>query len=363
MSKSYSKNSYKSREELYNLIVSQLFYDGYQTVATSLTSLLNFPVICTPSDKLANLVTKNYEERNINNYDIYTSADCLDFEEEFYGKTSSPEPGLYETKYLTAHKGPCRVVHFSPDGDLIATGSLDTSIKILNVDKIMMRSAPNTQEILQQNSENHPVIRTLYDHIGEVTSLQFHPTAPIIISGSKDCTIKVFDYSKPTLKKAIKYIQECEPVNTISLHTSGDYILVGTNHPTLRLYNLATSQCYVSPQPLDQHTQALNSIMYNYESRIYVTSADDGDIKIWDGISNRCINHFPRAHEGFPVISAYFSKNGKYILSTARDGSIKLWELSASRCLIAYSGVVCNSGSPDFGSPAVFNHTEDFSLY
>lgn len=62
-------------------------------------------------------------------------------------------------------------------------------------------------ETAQQNMENHPVIRTLYDHVDEVTCLAFHPSEQILASGSRDYTLKLFDYSKPSAKRAFKYIQ------------------------------------------------------------------------------------------------------------------------------------------------------------
>ena len=41
---------------------------------------------------------------------------------------------------------------------------------------------------------SHPVIRTLYDHVEEVTCLRFHPREPLLASGSRDYTVKIFDY-------------------------------------------------------------------------------------------------------------------------------------------------------------------------
>ena len=93
-----------------------------------------------------------------------------------------------------------------------------------------------------QSTESHPVLRTLYDHtdvrmhmlgacsmysnqkrrfyllcyelsilhlfhLQGVISLDFHPTAPILASGSKDCTIKFFHHSKPAVKRASFFIQ------------------------------------------------------------------------------------------------------------------------------------------------------------
>ena len=48
----------------------------------------------------------------------------------FSVQTISPEAALYETCYVTAHKAACRAGVFHPNGQLIATGSEDASIKV-----------------------------------------------------------------------------------------------------------------------------------------------------------------------------------------------------------------------------------------
>ena len=87
---------------------------------------------------------------------------------------------------------------------------------------------------------DHPVIRTLYDHLEEVTCLAFHPREQLLISGSKDYTVKVFDWSKSSAKKAIKTIQEVEWVRCLGLHPTGDW-LVGKTHS--RKYSLVHVTC------------------------------------------------------------------------------------------------------------------------
>ena len=54
----------------------------------------------------------------------------LDLEYENEVTITAPEPALYETAYVTSHKGNCRAGAFSPDGALCATGSADASIKV-----------------------------------------------------------------------------------------------------------------------------------------------------------------------------------------------------------------------------------------
>ncbi len=44
---------------------------------------------------------------------------------------------------------------------------------------------------------------------------------------------------------------------------------------------------------------------------MFVTSSKDGDIKVWDGVSNKCVNTFAKAHDGNEVCSVEFSRNSK----------------------------------------------------
>lgn len=127
-------------------------------------------------------------------------------------------------------------------------------------------------------------------------------------------------------------------LRSISFHPSGDFLLVGTQHPTLRLYDINTFQCFVSCNPLDQHTDTISSVNYNPTANSYVTCSKDGSIKLWDGVSNRCVSTFEKAHDGAEVCSAIFSKNSKYILSSGKDSVVKLWEISTGRTLVKYTG-------------------------
>nr|CAH7753734.1 unnamed protein product [Callosobruchus chinensis] len=193
----------------------------------------------------------------------------------------------------------------------------------------------------------------------EVTCLEFHPKEPVLCSGSKDNTIKLFDISKASVKKAFKTITESEPIKAFSFHPGGDHLLVATQHPVIRLYDMNTMQCFVCAFPHHQHTQAVTYVKWSKDAKLFATASKDGNIKIWDGVSMRCVNSFVKAHDGLEVCSVEFSKNGKYLLSSGKNSVPKLWELTSSRCLIAYTGTVLIL----LQAQAVFNHTEDYVLF
>ncbi|CAB3404735.1 unnamed protein product [Caenorhabditis bovis] len=364
------KPDIKDREYMYRLIIGQLFYDGYQQIAISLANAIG----CSsqpppPSDKLFRLVTiaKQFiEDPDVKDIEtglpFETVSNGLDLEYDADVQPTSPEPSQYETIYLTVHKAPCRAAAFNNDGSLVATGSADCSIKIMDVERILAREREHREMNENGPDAHHPVIRTLYDHIDDVNVIHFHPRDPILISGSNDKTVKLFDFSKTAVKRSMKTLTEVYPIRALSCHPGGEFLLVATDHPTLRLYNIETAQAFVCSHPDDQHRETVNDVHYSDNARLYVTASKDGDVKVWDGISGRCVETFKRAHDGSSICSAKFTKNGKYILTSGMDSIVKLWELSTNRCLIAYTGAGA-TGVQDHIISASFNHNEDYVLF
>ncbi len=401
-------NVIRNREIMYRLIISQLFYDGYTPLAVQLTNMFGVDPPCPPSERLLHVVEyglereadekDNEEKANkssmladlgapVSRSDLLESLSTRSLDLEFdtearIASDPAPEPALYETAYVTSHKSNCRAGAFSPDGSLVATGSVDSSIKVLDVDRMLAKSsmeslASGTKPI---DPGSHPVIRTLYDHYEEVTCLDFHPNAPLLASGSRDFTVKIFDYSKASAKKASKTINEVEHVEAVAFHPSGSHLLVGVHDVAIRLYDSNTTQCFISSNAKHHHFGPVTSLKWSPDGRLYVSGSMDGSIKIWDGVSSHCISTFTKAHDGAEICSVQFTRNGKrlinkimshhliafflgkYVLSSGKDSLIKLWELTTNRCLIAYTGAGA-TGKQEYRAQAVFNHTEDFVMF
>lgn len=98
---------------------------------------------------------------------------------------------------------------------------------------MLAKSAPEDMDPSRiGDQQGHPVIRTLYDHTEEVAYLEFHPKEQILASASKDCTVKLFDISKASVKKAHK-------VFTVS--ESGHQVFLRKNMGVVKPFNSRTS--------------------------------------------------------------------------------------------------------------------------
>lgn len=98
---------------------------------------------------------------------------CLDK----VSKTHRPAQRLdYRILFTTMHKMPVATVAFSWDGNYLATGSEDTSLKVLDVEKMRLRNAVGGEV-----DDFRPTIRTLYDHT-EVLSVIYRVSLSIYTS-------------------------------------------------------------------------------------------------------------------------------------------------------------------------------------
>ncbi|KAH9722256.1 cleavage stimulation factor subunit 50 [Citrus sinensis] len=237
-----------------------------------------------------------------------------------------------------------RCARFSPDGRFIATGSADTSIKLFEVAKIKQMMLPD--------STDGPVRPPIND-------LDFHPQNTVLISGGKDHTIKFFDFSKATAKRAFRVIQDTHNVRSVSFHPSGDFLLAGTDHPIAHLYDVNTFQCYLSANvPEISVNGAINQVRYSSTGGMYVTASKDGAIRLWDGVSANCVRSIVGAHGTAEATSANFTKDQRFVLSCGKDSTVKLWEVSSGRLVKQYLGAT----HTQLRFQAVFNDTEEFVL-
>lgn len=167
------KPTLKDRQHLYKLIISQLLYDGYTNIANSLINEVKPQSVVSPSEQLMQLAKTGKScflhvcmfepclRVQLNHYQLFSGMENddsavqyaigrsdtvapgvgIDLEFDADVQTMSPEASEYETCYVTSHKGPCRVASYSRDGQLIATGSADASIKILDTERMLAKSA------------------------------------------------------------------------------------------------------------------------------------------------------------------------------------------------------------------------------
>lgn len=152
-------------------------------------------------------------------------------------------------------------------------------------------------------------------------------------------------------------MQDSHPINSVSFHPSGDFLLVGSEAETVRIFDVKTLQCFTprafsgptthssssadnAQQQQGSHRSGINHIEYAPTGSVFITASQDGSIKVWDAISGKVVRTIENAHSGKAVTTATISRNGKYILSGGFDSVNKLWDLGSGKIIHGFQGAV-----------------------
>ncbi|KAL0960845.1 hypothetical protein HGRIS_005861 [Hohenbuehelia grisea] len=218
---------------------------------------------------------------------------------------------------LAGHDGqPVVSISISPDGQYIASGSWDKTIRIWDVAGRRQDGEPLTGQYA-------------------VTSVAFSPNGRLIISGSADSTVRIWDVAtRRQVGEPLRGHQDC--VYSVAFSADGQRIVSGSEDKTIRVWE-TSSQKQIG-QPLTGHEDYINSVAFSPCGQYFVSLSHDGTIMVWSGDVTTGMHQgeVPK-HQHSMATSFVFSPDGSNLIAGYRDCIIRVWDV-ASRPQIAQIG-------------------------
>ncbi|MFZ6845841.1 DUF4365 domain-containing protein [Undibacterium sp. RuTC16W] len=162
----------------------------------------------------------------------------------------------------------------------------------------------------------------LVGHERWINSLDFHETKQLLMSSSKDCTVRIWDL---TSEKCIRTISAGIEALTAA-RFAGDAIVVCMHDGTIQIWEDLGNEM---SKDLRGHTGAVLSVQA-FDSTL-ISAGVDGTIRVWNLRTGQCTRVL-EGHTG-AVRCLSLNGNGTMLLSGSDDCTIRLWDLRSGLCL------------------------------
>lgn len=229
----------------------------------------------------------------------------------FIGIAASNHIGLWDPETMTEtarfqYDAPLTSIAFSPNGDLVASGSVDNTLQLWN---------PRT----------HTLQATLRGHTGAVLSVVFSTDGTLIASGSMDDTVRLWNPQTRTLQATLR--GHTGDVLNVVFSPDGSLLASGSADGTVRLWDPQTRTLQAT---LEGHTEPVLSIAFSPDGSLLTSGSADDTVRLWDPETGTPQDAFDFESD---VLSLAFNPAGTLLAIGSVDGTARLWDLAESEII------------------------------
>lgn len=227
--------------------------------------------------------------------------------------TPDPKPSIqwHCRQILTGHHGEVTAIALSPNGELIASGSTDKTIRLWSFE---------TGKLLYTLSARS--FRFLQGHQDRITGLAFSPSSEVLISSSADGTIKQWDVRDGSL---FSKLQGGWGVSAIALNAQDPLLVSGSEDGLIQFWDLEHETRIAN---LAQLNQPITALVVDPTGHT-VWSSHGKTISQWDLHDDRLLTTLKGHAEIVTTIA--LSRDGCTLISGGNDKLLKLWNLNTGQ--------------------------------
>ncbi|ODQ65298.1 WD40 repeat-like protein [Nadsonia fulvescens var. elongata DSM 6958] len=246
---------------------------------------------------------------------------------------------------LNGHTGSVNRVKFSPDCRFLASGSSDATIRIWS-------------------TIDWRLVNILEGHTSGISDIDWSPNSELLASAADDRTVRIWSplslssQARSPLRRTLN--RHTHHVTSLRFNRRGNLIVTGSRDENIIIWDYKHAK---DLKTLTAHSDPISAVDFSRDGTIIVSGSQDGLIRLWDTGSGQCLKtlvptNLAKGYQKNPVMFVQFVPNGKYIISSTLDGYIRLWDYMNDKVIKTYRGHVNTKYS---STPSLLNVTTSLS--
>jgi WD40 repeat protein len=213
---------------------------------------------------------------------------------------------LLQVQEFVGHTLPVTSIAFSPNGQRLLTGSLDCTARLWDI------------------ITGKPIDPPFEGHREPVMAVAFSPDGQHIVTGSSDATARLWDIKKHHELEV--FAGHKEIVTSVALSPNGRWLLTG-DRAGARIWKVAPKQ------PIHQlvhrswgYGRDVWSVAFSPDSRFALTGGRDHSARMWNVDTGKEVRRFcPHTNS---VNSIAFSPDGEWVITATPSDGVQSWKVS-----------------------------------
>lgn len=168
---------------------------------------------------------------------------------------------LKEIHLLVGHSKRVESVTFSRDGNLLASGSRDGTVKLWDADTGAER-------------------RTFTGHWGRLYSVDFNRDGRLLASGGRDGTVRIWDVDSGEEKHVLE--GHTDRVTSVVFYPTSNTVVSASDDNTIRLWDADTGDHL---RTVHAHAHRIIDLAISPDGKMLASSSIDSSVRLWDAVT------------------------------------------------------------------------------